>query len=354
MAKDDRSRVEDDLDEDKKPKNGQGEDDEDVESTQHGQADGEDADKAPKDGKKDADGDQDDDDDGQDSQDGASADEEAQLSPEEQEQRAQARRDERRRKKERRREREQQKEAELQYLRRRVSDLDAGQQQIIRRTTGHEIGQLDRAIGEIGQIYAANKAKRKAAMEAGDANAFEEADAEMQKCLINHQRLTNVKERLKTQAQSTQRQENPRAQQLGTEWLAKRSWYQPDGDGEDSLIARVIDQRLAEEGLYDPGSQEYWAELDRRLAKRLPHRYQASSRRSEEDTEVRKDPPRRNGGPPTGSGGRNGGAGGGGFKLSADRVQAMKDAGHWDDPRMKAKMIKRYQDFDREAAANRS
>ena len=33
--------------------------------------------------------------------------------------------------------------------------------------------------------------------------------------------------------------------------------------------------------------------------------------------------------------------------LSRERVQALKDAGMWDDPTKRAKAIRRYADFDR-------
>lgn len=248
---------------------------------------------------------------------------------------------------------------ENQALKRRVEQLEQGQQHIHKRTTGHEIGQLDRAIGEVGQQYSAFKAKRKAAMEAGDAAAFEEADEGMQKCLIGHQRLANVKQRLTQAAQQTGRQENPSARRLGTEWLAKRSWYQPDGDGEDTLVARVIDEKLADEGTYDPGTPEYWAELDRRLARRLPHRYGKQQAADQDlidddgDDNVDDDPKPKNnrGGPPTGGSGRDAGSNRRTDNLSAARVQALKDAGHWDDPKQRAKMIKKYENYDRLTAA---
>jgi hypothetical protein len=35
------------------------------------------------------------------------------------------------------------------------------------------------------------------------------------------------------------------------------------------------------------------------------------------------------------------------FTLSRDRVQALKDAGMWDDPSKRAKAIRSYADFDR-------
>ena len=34
------------------------------------------------------------------------------------------------------------------------------------------------------------------------------------------------------------------------------------------------------------------------------------------------------------------------YKLSAERVQALKDAGIWDNPKQRAEAVKRYREFD--------
>jgi len=39
--------------------------------------------------------------------------------------------------------------------------------------------------------------------------------------------------------------------------------------------------------------------------------------------------------------------------VSAERVQAMKDAGYWDDPVMRQRMLKRYAEVDRELKSAR-
>jgi hypothetical protein len=97
------------------------------------------------------------------------------------------------------------------------------------------------------------------------------------------------------------------------------------------------DQILAEEG-YDPKTREYWEELDNRLQNIVPHRYTEAvsseqPRYSKPRTVV------------TGSGresvpqiseGKNF------INLSKDEVDAIKEAGMWDDPTKRAKMIARY------------
>jgi hypothetical protein len=82
---------------------------------------------------------------------------------------------------------------------------------------------------------------------------------------------------------------------------------------------------------------EYWEELDDRLQKLLPHRYTGTT-----DEEPRRTSRPRN---VVTASGRNTPSSTGGanqFTLSRDQVQAMKDAGMWDDPVKRAKMVKRY------------
>ena len=41
------------------------------------------------------------------------------------------------------------------------------------------------------------------------------------------------------------------------------------------------------------------------------------------------------------------------FRLSPDRVKAIKEAGRWDDPTERSKMIRKYAEYDRNSQ-NRS
>ena len=88
----------------------------------------------------------------------------------------------------------------------------------------------------------------------------------------------------------------------------------------------------------EPKSQEYWEELDNRLAKYLPHRYSNVVENSVNPSTRR---PRT----VVTSSGRESASSSGGkntFTLTPDQVRAMKDAGMWDDPEKRAKMIRRY------------
>jgi hypothetical protein len=129
-------------------------------------------------------------------------------------------------------------------------------------------------------------------------------------------------------------------------WLNRNDWYNPQANDKDSQIAKKMDELMVTEG-WNPADPDYWDELDRRLQERLPHRYNQAQDGSE----------RRNPRNVVGSSGREAPASFGGqsrnsFTLSAERVQAMKQAGIWDNPKRKAEAIRRYMDYDRNNRGN--
>ena len=133
---------------------------------------------------------------------------------------------------------------------------------------------------------------------------------------------------------------DPRVAAYAQEWVKANSWYDPSGKDEDSAIVKVIDQRLAAEG-FNPASEDYWVELDNRVARRLPHRYG-------EDTVEKPKAAQKRGGPPVG--GKREYAPPSTRKevyISPDRKQALIDAGVWDNPELRQRYIKRYAEYDR-------
>ena len=126
-------------------------------------------------------------------------------------------------------------------------------------------------------------------------------------------------------------------QQNATRWLKKNSWFDPQARDTDSRIAKVVDQELAADG-WDPSDSEYWEELDNRLQSRLPHRYTAKSGSN-----------RRSAGPTASSRSANtSSTKPGTITLSRERVNAIKDAGAWDDVEKRNKMIRAYASYDRQ------
>ena len=124
-------------------------------------------------------------------------------------------------------------------------------------------------------------------------------------------------------------------QQNATTWLKKNNWFDPQARDTDSRIAKVVDQELASEG-WDPADPEYWDELDSRLSSRLPHRYTAKGGQ-------KRVTPTASGRAPAVAGNKPGT-----ITLSRERVQAIKDAGAWDDVAKRNKMIRAYAQYDRQ------
>jgi len=135
---------------------------------------------------------------------------------------------------------------------------------------------------------------------------------------------------------------DPSVQRNAAEWMRRNSWYRPDTSDRDSQIAKKVDELLVTEGM-NPSDPDYWDELDNRLQKALPHRYNDTS---DGNSAVRK--PRN----VVGSSGREASAAFGGnnrtqFVLSPERVKAMKEVGAWDNPTRKKAMIENFIKYDR-------
>ena len=125
--------------------------------------------------------------------------------------------------------------------------------------------------------------------------------------------------------------------------MRRNPWYNPQAMDADSRVAKSIDEQMSSEG-WNPTDEDYWDELDSRLQKVLPHRYNESN--DDDNRQVRR--PRN----VVGSSGREASAAYGGanrtqFVLSPERVKAMKDAGAWDNPERKKRMIQNFIAYDR-------
>jgi len=131
--------------------------------------------------------------------------------------------------------------------------------------------------------------------------------------------------------------------------VSKNGWYDPNGKDEASKIVLAIDQSLVESG-YNPKTEAYWRELDKRVAKRLPEAKGSGNYDDSQDEDRRGQ--RR--GPPVGSSrdqapqsSRRE------VYISPERKQAMTDAGVWEDPVLRQRYLKQYAKWDRENNSTR-
>jgi hypothetical protein len=244
-----------------------------------------------------------------------------------------ARRNRRRAKKDHIRKSNEEKDTRLTLLQKQNQELMERLAGLERKSYSADLARLDKAIEdeELRLNYAT--AKMREATDNANGAAFTQAQQmwyeSKRKIEAMHGFKSRVAEAGEQQSQGTV---NPDAVRLAHRWIDKNPWFDQNSDDEDSQIVRVIDQKMIKEG-WNPSDPDYWDELDSRLQKRLPEKYNQRSEpnRSRPRSVV------------TGTGRETGRASGGNsFVLDPEQVRAMKDAGLWDDPEKRARMIKRY------------
>jgi HrpA-like RNA helicase len=230
-------------------------------------------------------------------------------------------------------------ELELQQLRRENQSMAERLAVVERKTTTSEIARADQAIEEEAHRIVFAKQKIKEAAETGNGELLVSAQDLLMEASKRHDQLNDYRQRMTARPapQAAVPKIDPMVQRHAAQWLAKNSWYDAGSNDPDCRRALMEDQILAEEG-YDPKTREYWEELDNRLQNVMPHRYTDTV--SEEQPRYSK--PRT---VVTGSGRENippSSEGKNYVNLSKDEVDAIKEAGMWDDPIKRNRMIARY------------
>jgi hypothetical protein len=244
-----------------------------------------------------------------------------------------ARRNRRRAKKDHIRKANEEKDVRLTLLQKQNQELMERLAGLERKSYSADLARLDKAIEdeELRLNYAT--AKMREATDNANGAAFTQAQQMWYESKRKIEAMHSFKNRAaEAGEQQSQGTVNPDAVRLAHRWIDRNPWFDQNGDDEDSQIVRVIDQKMIKEG-WNPSDPDFWDELDSRLQKRLPEKYnqRTESNRSKPRSVV------------TGTGRETGRASGGNtFVLEPEQVRAMKDAGFWDDPEKRAKMIKRY------------
>ena len=154
--------------------------------------------------------------------------------------------------------------------------------------------------------------------------------------------LSAYKQRVEEAAkQATAPRVDPRVQSYAQQWLEANPWYDPSGRDEDSAVTKTIDDRMVREG-WNPASSEYWHELTRRVAGRM--NVDTDGPAGSDRTPRRKAPPTGNTREHAPTSTRNE------VVVTPDRKQAMIEAGAWDDPVARKRLLKAYQEYDRNPA----
>lgn len=220
-----------------------------------------------------------------------------------------------------------------------INDLSTRVASVEQHSLGNQVAQLDAAIQEAAGYYNHFKEVNRKAIELADGATAVDAQEKMFAAQNRHQMLLNAKKNLAATA-TQPRPLDPRMVENAASWIERNPWYDPSGSDADSDLVMKLDARLIREGK-NPTTQEYWDELDARVKKYLPHR---AEKRYNEGKGARNSPPRT---PVSGSGGESATPSKGGYRLSAERVAALKESGAYDDPVKLADAIKRYKEYDR-------
>ena len=132
--------------------------------------------------------------------------------------------------------------------------------------------------------------KLKAAVEAGDVDGQIEAQKALSALAVEEERIRVVKNGMAARPQQQYVQPQPvpqaapqqrapaRPDPRAEAWAEKNEWF-----GQDKAMtatAFVIHSQLVEEEGYDPTSDDYYSELDRRIHSEFPHKFQRTQQQS--------------------------------------------------------------------------
>ena len=173
------------------------------------------------------------------------------------------------------REAERQKEAALDY----AKGVQAEHSQIKTRMAKLEPSYVTAMENRVTSGLEAAKAKLASAREASDINAEVEAQKEIAKLGVEEARVASLKARhaeikekeVKTpsleQAIAPQQASDPKAE----EWAEKNEWF--GKDNAMTYTAFDLHRKLTEEEGFDPKSDEYYDEVDKRMRLDFPHKF---------------------------------------------------------------------------------
>ena len=235
---------------------------------------------------------------------------------------------------------------ELDFLRKQNDQLERRLAGVEQRTHQADLSQIDAEIAKaVNEAEMAERVIAKA-VEAGNGEDVTKAMRYRDLAMQRAQQLQFQKQQAAQQRPATPALDD-RTMHFAKEFIAENPWYDAQGRDEDSAIVIAIDQALAKDG-YNPSSEEYWSELRKRAAKRLPERFGKAGKESSRNRESEREERTPRGGPAVGSGREHAPASTRKeIYISPERKQALIEAGVWDDPVLRMKYVKRYAEYDR-------
>jgi GH15 family glucan-1,4-alpha-glucosidase len=158
----------------------------------------------------------------------------------------------------------------------------AENQQLKARVQALDTGYISEYGARLQTQEAAVKNAYRSAHETGDTEAMLTAQEDLAKIVVERQRYATAKSRSDAQAEQALA---PRQQQAAPQpptpdpkaqaWAEKNKWF---GDDRVMTVAAfAINQELIDEQGFDPASNEYYSEIDRRIRSEFPHKFSAKN-----------------------------------------------------------------------------
>lgn len=164
--------------------------------------------------------------------------------------------------------------AEMEQLKSRMDNLDQGYVQEYSSRVAAEMQQAEAnlkqaiSIGDTDSAVAAQKQLASLAI----------AEDRARQAQIQHERRQPEETPVSQQPQAQPQQQAQRADPKAEEWADKNDWFGKDNTM--TYAAFGIHKELVENEGFDPQSDEYYTELDKRIAEEFPHKFETNSTQS--------------------------------------------------------------------------
>ena len=173
------------------------------------------------------------------------------------------------------REAERQKEAAIEY----AKGVQTEHSKLKTRVSNLEPSYVDAMKNKVTSGLEAAQAKLAAAREAGDIKTEVEVQKEIAKLGVEEARVNSLKSSYERQAKAKavptptldQAIQTPPADPKAEAWADRNEWF-----GKDSAMTYTafdLHKKLTEEEGFDPNSEEYYAEIDKRMKLDFPHKF---------------------------------------------------------------------------------
>ena len=175
-------------------------------------------------------------------------------------------------------------ERDRQEAQRLAEQLYHENQRLQERIKGLDTGYLSEYGTRLEAQSIAAKDAFKKAYESGDADAIAVAQEQMSKIAIDQERFRIAKQRATTQAPvqaerqeatvQQQRQPEVRVDPKAQTWAERNEWF-----GSDKMLtaaAMALHSTLVEDEGFDPSSDEYYSEIDRRIRREFPTKFKTT------------------------------------------------------------------------------